>query len=167
MTIDEKFIQKLLAFAEADEWAKSKKKKKNKPNQFNCKNFFEVYFPRAAAASQLARIQDLNTHIGFEVTGEDGGLWMCELVQGDVQSISPTNKLTDEINFLYKTNVATLEEIVTGKISARDAFFKQRIDIQGDVERALLLSLLLEDLLREIPYQSETTSTRSSENISV
>ncbi|VAX42413.1 hypothetical protein MNBD_PLANCTO02-2152 [hydrothermal vent metagenome] len=165
VAIDDQFIKKLLTFAEDDQWAKSKRWKNNDSKRFNCKNFFEVYFPRAADDSQLVRIHDLNTRIGFEVTGEDGGLWVCELSRGNVKSISPTTHFTDKIDFLYKTDVTTLEEIVTGKISARDAFFKQRIDIQGDVERALLLSLLLEDLLREIPYQTETTSVKPLENI--
>ena len=165
--VDGQFINKLLTFAEFNQWGKSEKKVTDKSQRFSCKEFFEVYFPEAAAASQLVRIHDLNALLGFEVTGEYGGLWICQIVRGNVVSIKPVESFSGNNDFHYRTDTRTLEQIVQGQISARDAFFEQRIDIHGDIERALLLSLLLEDLLQEIPYNAETSGMIASERACV
>jgi predicted lipid carrier protein YhbT len=53
----------------------------------------------------------------------------------------------------YSTDPATFAAVVGGRETPQDAFFARRIEIAGDVEKALKLTVLLEQFLKEVPYR--------------
>ncbi len=153
-SVDKAFIHKLLNFAESDKWGKAENKTDKRKSGVDCNEFFEIYFPEAASQSKIARIKNLNISIGFRVHGnQGGGSWICIIKEGDVVSVNEISILPDSLDVYYSTSHEIFDEIVTGAITTRDAFFKQHLQIDGDIEKALLLSVLLEDLLQEIPFK--------------
>ena len=161
--VNSALIQRLMKFGESDGWGIRRGHRHIQPNGFDCAGFFESYFPEAARRSELVRMRDLNARIGFEIRGQRGGFWLCQLVAGDVVSVEPTSCIPNSVDFHYRTNCATLEEITSGRMTTREAFFEKRIEIVGNIERALLLALLFEDLLREYPYRPGVKKVASTE----
>lgn len=152
--IDRKFIHQLLSFAETDNWGKTGNESKTDLPEISCPDFFENYLVSAVSSSRIKKIKNLNLQILFQVTGNQGGNWVCQIQNGDVQSVHRVNIPPDSVQVSYRADHCVFIEIITGMISTRDAFFEQKIQITGDIEKALLLSVMLEDILQEIPYKS-------------
>ena len=50
---------------------------------------------------------------------------------------------------MYRTDPATFADVVRGRQSPQEAFFARRIEIEGDVEKALKLAVLFDHFLAE------------------
>ena len=51
----------------------------------------------------------------------------------------------------YRLDVATFAAIVCGKLSPPDAFFSRRIEIKGNIEKALKLAVIIRSFRAGIP----------------
>jgi predicted lipid carrier protein YhbT len=93
----------------------------------------------------------LNTTIALDVRGDGGGQWTCSWRDGQLQEVQ--RGLRGNPEFTYRTNVATFAAIVQGRQSPQNAFFDRHIEIHGDIEKALMLAVLLEQFVKEFPYK--------------
>lgn len=162
--VDYSLLMKLQAFAAADDWGDAKRQARSKQaassgEKFDCGDFFLRHFPAASAASRLEQINGLSTIVRFEITDATRGHWLCRLQDGLIVDIAATDSSTVQGNFHYQTDVETFQKIVSGGLNIREAFFARQIHIHGDIERALLLAVLFEELLQESPYQTPGSST--------
>ena len=149
--VDVSMMVRLQAFGAANDWGDSDRVG-NADLTFDCADFFLRHFPAASADSQLPSIPGLSTVVRFEIRGPKNGHWLCRLEHGRVVDIAQTNDRVTWADFLYQTDSDTFQQIVAGQLNVRQAFFERRINIDGDLERALLLAVLFEDLLQESPY---------------
>lgn len=155
--VDESMLIRLQAFGAADDWGHVDRIRKSR-GTFDCTEFFLRHFPAAAADSRLPQVPGLSAVVRFEIRGSDNGDWLCRLAHGRVVDIACTNGRATGADFLYQTDSDTFQQIVAGCLNIRQAFFERRINIDGDIERALLLAVLFEDLLQESPYHTAATS---------
>jgi len=151
--VDVDMLMRLQAFGDADNWGNAHRSR-GTGTAFDCADFFSRHFRAAAADSQLAQIPGLSTVVGFEIRGASNGNWLCRLEHGCVVDVAPTNARATGADFLYQADANTFQQILAGDLNIRQAFFERRINIDGDVERALLLAVLFEDLLQESPYDA-------------
>jgi thioester reductase-like protein/predicted lipid carrier protein YhbT len=114
-----------------------------------CAEYIEEIFPRQARRSSLAREAGLNLTIGIDLRGPGGGQWSCRWRQGEL--IYARRGLEDRPGVIYHTDTATFQAVVSRSQTPQEAFFEQRITITGDLETALKLAVLFEQLLAENP----------------
>ena len=55
---------------------------------------------------------------------------------------------------VYRTDAPTFAAVVRGRETPQEAFFDRRIEVEGDVEKALKLAVLFGHFAREFPYES-------------
>ncbi len=112
-----------------------------------CAEYIEQIFPRQNNRSRLAREAGLNLTACFDVTGPTGGQWTCRWRRGELVSV--TRGLKQDAAVTYHTDAVTFQEVVSGLQTPQEAFFEQRINITGDMEAALKLTVLFGQFLAE------------------
>ena len=75
--------------------------------------------------------------------------WAVDIRDGMVRSIN-ANAHTYQCTFIVDR--AAFGEIVAGRLNAQQAFFDRRIDIEGDVEVGLRLTVVLSAFFRKHPF---------------
>jgi thioester reductase-like protein len=142
--VDREMLERLIRFAVADGWGR---RMQPAPGSADCREYFERTFPEQARASGLARAVGLDICVGFGIAGPGGGEWFCLWERGEFRAVR--RGIAADAAVVYRTDVATFAAIIDGRQSPQDAFFAQRIAIDGDLETALKLVVLFEQFLRE------------------
>jgi predicted lipid carrier protein YhbT len=79
-----------------------------------------------------------------------GRSWALKIKQGRLVKISH-NSMSCQCSFLV--NFDTFCRVVSGRLVPQKAFFKRKIDIQGDMETGLKLATVLAEFFQKWPYQ--------------
>jgi nucleoside-diphosphate-sugar epimerase len=150
VVIDRPLVERLVQFAVTDEWGHRGRrgaKAPPAPARTDCRRYVEEVFPTAARRSVLGRAARLTATVALDVRGPHGGQWTCGWVGGDLQFVR--RGLDPAADVCYRTDPATFDDVVRGRQSAQDAFFARRIEVAGDVEKALKLAVMFGQFLRE------------------
>jgi nucleoside-diphosphate-sugar epimerase len=146
-------LTRLVRFAVADRWGRARRGQTTaRGSSSPCARYIEQFLPANVEHSVLVRAVALDLTLAFEIRGPGGGRWSCRWVQGRLADIR--HGLEPSAVVTYRTDVATFDAIVRGDLAPSDAFFAQRIAIEGDVETALKLAVLFGEFIREFPYRS-------------
>ncbi len=149
--VDAALLARLLQFAEADQWGRAPAARPSEPaSGLDCAHYMETFFPAQAPRSPLARAAALDLTIALDIHGPGGGQWSCQWIHGELAGVCRGLDARAEVT--YRTDVATFAAVVAGRQSAQEAFFARRIDMAGDVEKGLKLTVLLQQFLKEVPY---------------
>jgi len=151
--INRQMLTRLIGYAVADGWGRSRHPERDRPvpvaklHRIDPRQYIEEIFPQAARQSPLAQAAGLNVVVALDVQGPEGGQWTCRWVEGELAFVRPgLDKVAD---VLYRMTPAALEDVVLGRHSAQAAFFDRRIEVEGDVEKALKLAVLFGHFLAE------------------
>jgi thioester reductase-like protein len=147
--MDRALLSRLVRFPLADRWGRGQRRPLHAAT-VDCAHYVEEFFPVAIQRSSLAGVLD-NVTVGLEVPGAAGGQWTCCWVQGELVGVQ-RGRGTAEV--VYRLAPGTFAAVVTGQVSAQEAFFARQIDIEGNVEKGLKLAALFTQLVRECPYPS-------------
>jgi len=109
----------------------------------------EQFFPESARRSVLSRLP-LDITVSLDIRGQGGGGWSYRWSNGEL--IQVRRDLDPTAQVLFRTDTQTFAAIIGSRQSMQEAFFAQRIEIEGDVEKALLLARLFEEFTHEYPY---------------
>jgi hypothetical protein len=142
-------LTRLIRFALADRWGRASRKKVTRRSQLDCASYVERFFPEAVVRSSLWK---LPIDVNFDLDVRGGGQWQVRLRAG--QPVEVRRGSIAGAAIVYRTDAATFEAIVCGRQTPQEAFFERRIQISGDVERALKLALLFGQFVRECPYRA-------------
>jgi nucleoside-diphosphate-sugar epimerase len=160
--MDGALLIRLIEFARADGWGRRRRAParvrfpdKEWGMRGECADYLECFLPENAPRSLLAQSVTLNVTVGFDVRGPGGGQWLCRWSNGVLAPVQ--QNLVRGADVVYRTDTATFVEVVHGRQSPQDAFFARRIDIEGDVEKALKLAVLFGRFVQEFPYPPQTT----------
>jgi predicted lipid carrier protein YhbT len=93
------------------------------------------------------------------VRGREGGTWSFHCGNGGFAVERGQAKGAD---VTYRLEATTLEQLVRGSRTAQQAFFDGLIDIDGDMEKALKLALLIEEFLAETTQPKKERHVRLS-----
>lgn len=117
--------------------------------EVDCSHYLEQFFPESARQSVLSRIP-LDITLGLDIRGPGGGRWSFRRSSGELMQVR--RDLDPSAQVVYRMDTATFEAIVQCRQTPQEAFFAQRIEIEGDIEKALTLATLFEDFTRKFPY---------------
>jgi thioester reductase-like protein len=149
--VDAALLARLIQFAETDQWGRAPMPCPAGPAPgLDCAHYMETFFPAQAPRSPLARAAALDLTIALDIRGQGGGQWSCRWAQGELAGVCRGLDARAEVT--YRTDVATFAAVVAGRQTPQEAFFARRIDIAGDVEKGLKLTVLLQQFLKEFPY---------------
>jgi nucleoside-diphosphate-sugar epimerase len=148
--IDRTTLERLILFAEADEWGRSRRRSGRGQGTVDCADYVEWFFPDAARRSTLARLP-LDLTFGLEVRGPGGGRWRCRWSGRELAEVRRGPAAGAAV--VYRMDRATFDSVVRGRESPQAAFFARRIEIEGDLEKALKLAVLFGQFVKECPYR--------------
>jgi thioester reductase-like protein/predicted lipid carrier protein YhbT len=150
--VDRAVLQRLIRFAVRDDWGRTGagRRPRSRVRVSACADYIERIFPQQARRSPLARAAGLHLSVSFDIEGIGGGRWSCRWCRGELVYVR--RGLDPDAEVTYRTDTATLAEIVEGKQSPQEAFMQRRVAFVGNMETALKLAVLFGEFLRENPY---------------
>jgi hypothetical protein len=148
--LDRALLTRLIRFAVADGWGRSRARKHRAGAGIDCVRYVEQFFPEALRRSTLTRLP-VDVVIGLDVRGAGGGQWSVHCRGGALLHLGRGTDPDAEV--VYRMDVATFEAVVRGRQTPQEAFLSRRIEVDGDVEKALKLAVLFEYFVRECPYE--------------
>jgi nucleoside-diphosphate-sugar epimerase len=151
--VDHKLLTRLIRFAAADGWGRSRRQRPGGTGP-DCGDYVEHFFPEAVRRSLLARLP-LDVALGLDVRGPGGGRWSVRCRDGQV--IGFRRGTTAGAEVVYRLDVPTFAAVVRGRLAPQEAFLARRIEIEGDVEKALKLAVLFGYFVQECPYAPAPT----------
>ncbi len=128
----------------------------------DCASYIEHFFPDAVQRSSLAGVP-LDVTVGLKVGGAAGGCWSFRWIQGELLPVE--RGIIDRVEVVYRLDVPTFTEIISGRLSVQEAFFARRVEIGGNIEKGLKLAVLFSQFVREFPFHS--TARRETTNACV
>jgi thioester reductase-like protein len=156
--VDRAMLERLIRFAVADHWGRRSRRLTFRTVEQtpagDCAVYLERFFPEAAPRSSVARVLALNLTVGFDIAGPGGGQWSCRWIGGELRRVE--RGLDAAVEVTYHTDPRTFRAVVAGQITPQAAFFERRIEISGDIEKALKLAVLFAEFVREFPFRTTT-----------
>jgi len=152
--IDRALIARLIRFGIADGWGRKRRTDKlvARSNRVDCRQFMEEIFPQRARQSPLGRAAGLNLAVGIDVRGHGGGQWTLEWSAGELAVVR--KGLAECMEIVYHIDEDTFDDLIGGRQTPPEAFFARRIEVDGDLEKALKLAVLFGQFLHESQNQS-------------
>jgi nucleoside-diphosphate-sugar epimerase len=141
-------VERLLRFAQEDRWGRGKNPGDGPPARAAgsvCAHYLEHLLPERARHSPLVHALPAGLVLAFDVRGPGGGVWSCRRV-GDC-CLEVRRGLDPGAAVVYRIDVSTLDDLIKCRKTPQTAFFDGRIEIDGDVEKALKLAVLIEQFL--------------------
>jgi thioester reductase-like protein len=156
-SFDRELVVRLLRFAQEDNWGRERSR--GKPSRTpDLANYLENTVPEQVRLSPLAEALPRDLHFALDIHGHGGGQWSCRC--GD-RTLSVRRGLDASPALTFRIEAATFVDLIRGRQSAQKAFFDGRIEIDGDVEKALKLAMLIEQFLAEsLDCTAEPTEVR-------
>jgi thioester reductase-like protein/putative sterol carrier protein len=155
--IDRPMLARLIRYAVSDGWGRRSRRNPTRAvsrARINCRLYVEEVFPSAMRRSRVARAAGLDVTVALEVIGPGGGQWTCEWIGGDLASVH--RGLREGAEVRYRTDSDTFDDVIRGRQSPQEAFFARRIEVAGDVEKALKLAVLFGHFLTEDTVQAHS-----------
>ncbi len=120
------------------------------------RDYFDSFLPRIVGQLLLPDLRSLSVHAEIVVTDSGDPSWHLHLRDGRLMEIAHNGP---EADCRYVLDVATVLDVVRARVTPQDAFFNMRIEIEGNIERGLELSVVLESFFERFPYREADTET--------
>lgn len=114
------------------------------------REYFDSFLPRIVGQLLLPDLRSLSAHAEIVVTDSGDPSWHLQIRDGRLTEIAHNGSGAD---CRYVLDVATLLDVVRASVTPQDAFFEMRIEIEGNIERGLELSVVLENFFKRYPYR--------------
>lgn len=152
-------VDRQLRFAQNDGWGRERvRSPADRPMELA--HYLEDILPAQMRRSRLAEALPPGLIFTLDVRGPGGGRWMCRC--GD-RTLNVRRGAAAEAVFAYRMEAPILDTLIHGRQSPQQAFLEDRIQIDGDMEKALKMAMLIEQFLAEI----NKNSTKRREKIHV
>lgn len=112
--------------------------------------YFTEFLPGIIGQLMMENLKDLSCQAEILVTDSGDAPWRLGIEQGRLMHVDQEGP---DPECRYVLDIDTLIDIVTAQCSPQDAFFEMRIEIEGDIERGLELSAVLEIFFKTFPYE--------------
>jgi thioester reductase-like protein len=148
---DRELVIRLLRFAQEDNWGRERAL--GKPARtLDLTHYLERVLPVQVRQSPVSRALPRGLCFALSIDGPGGGQWTCRC--GD-RTIRVQRGLDPSAVVTYRMDAPTFEGLIHGRQTTQRAFFDGRIEIDGNMEKALMLALLIEQFLVERPARPE------------
>lgn len=149
-SFDRELVVRLLRFAQEDNWGRERRAKVVAASDLA--HFLERVLPEQVRQAPVSHELPRGLLFALDVTGLGGGRWSCRCVG---RTLNMHRGLHSDALFTYRLDAPTFAGMVHGRLTARQAFFDGRIEIEGNVEKALMFAVLIEQFLVELPGRSQ------------
>ena len=148
-SVDRDLLVRLIEFAVEDRWGR--RQRSAAPKRVDCRQYIEEVFPERSRRSPLAKAANLNVAVGIDIRGPNGGEWTCHWIDGELVGVC--RGISTRVDVFYHIDEMTFDDLINGRQSPPEAFFAKRIEVDGDVEKALKLAVLFGHFLTESPIR--------------
>ncbi len=139
------------AYQTIDIKPKNIKKRPEITNETTPVEYFEELIFARVNLCPLPRIESLNTVIKFDIKGVAAGSWTIEVEAGFLKRVVrnftdaslPSSETVLEPASTFQMDSETFMSILRREITPQQAFFKKKVQIQGDIMIALKMNVLV------------------------
>jgi putative sterol carrier protein len=114
-----------------------------------CKRYFKDFVPTIVGQSMLEDFEDFSACVEIVMTDDSEPPWRFVIENGRLAAIGYDGPPP---NCRFESDAETLAELITGKTSPTNAFLEMRVEVTGDLDKALHLSLAMEEFFHRYPY---------------
>ncbi len=152
--LDTAFFSRLLKYAREVKWGKKYTTPLSPAKDSNhiVERYFESFLTDKMHKQLLPNLRNLSATCRIRVEDIPDRSWALKIEKGRLEKIS-ANSMSCQCEFLVDRE--TFGRIVSGQLAPQKAFFKRKIDIQGDMETGLKLATVLAEFFRKWPYHTE------------
>jgi putative sterol carrier protein len=111
--------------------------------------YFDDYLPTLRHQLLIEDLETLDASCRINVTDAPDGAWTLVIERGRLTRVEREGPVPEAI---FNLSAETLLEVVTGELSPQQAFFSQRIDLEGDLETGMKLSIVLAPFFKRFPF---------------
>jgi predicted lipid carrier protein YhbT len=111
--------------------------------------YFTEFLPTIIGRLLLEDLRELSDCFEIVVTDDAAPPWRLEIEAGRLVHVGHDGPAPA---CRFSLDAATLAEVVAARRTPADAFFDKRIELEGDVERGLVLSTVLEPFFHRFPF---------------
>lgn len=113
------------------------------------RQYFDEFLPSILGQCLMEDLRSLNCTIEIEVSDTDDKPWCLVIEEGCLTQVGPSSS---PCNCRYVLDLSTLLDVVTAQCNPQEAFFDTRINIEGDMEEGLRLSIVLAEFFERFPF---------------
>jgi len=149
--LDTAFFSRLLGYARDVKWGRKYSKPSCRPKDSNhvVERYFDSFLADKMHKQLLPDLRNLSATCRICVEDIPDRSWALKIEKGRLEKIS-ANSMNCQCEFLVDRE--TFGRVVSGQLAPQKAFFKRKIDIQGDMETGLKLATVLAEFFRKWPY---------------
>lgn len=152
-TYDASAIMRLVRYAQSTSWGR--RRRNSAACVSDCAEYFESFLPFHVAKSEVAGMTALTAKVSFVIEDEPEGRWLCTFDRGRLTHVDRgTNGHRED--FGYKTTQSVFWESVSGRPHPQELFLTGRVEMFGNIERALKMSMVLHSFTKEFPCDPKT-----------
>lgn len=150
---DRQLTARLLEFAQADNWGRQRSRPHAAPSS-ECAHYLECVLPQQVQRSPLARALPAGFRFVLDICGVNGGQWSFCCGGEEILSMERGIRTVPEV--IYRIEAEMFLRLIRGQQSAQKAFLEGQIEIEGDMEKALMLAMFIEQFLAESSAPAST-----------
>ena len=148
--MDVDYFRRLLNYARSVDWGRKPAERLHaQPLPAPVKEYFDLFLARKVGQRLLPDLHRISSQFGIHLCELPREHWALDVRQGVLHAIS-TNGMKTECRF--RLDVPTFLEIVSGRLTPQNAFFKDRIHIEGDMQTGLRLAAVFGQFFRRFPF---------------
>lgn len=111
--------------------------------------YFTDFLPTIIGKHMMDGIEDFNACVEIVVTDSDELPWRFGIKNGTLNYVGQDGPAP---NCRFESDSKTLMELITGQISSTNAFMEMRVEVTGDLDMALHVSLIMDEFFQRYPY---------------
>lgn len=119
------------------------------PGIRDCAAYFEEYLPTLLGKRLVDGLAGLDCVFEIAMMNRQETGWRLTVSDGRLAEVREANN-TGQCRFLVSEE--GLRKIIRGEVTPADAFLDLQVEIEGDVELGLRLSMVLEPFFQRFPY---------------
>jgi len=145
------YMQKLLQYARRVKWGKvCKEVRTEKQLPDSVQSYFRVFLKEKMHQLLLPEVRSLTATFRIQFNENANQHWTMTVQKGKLEAVCENGQNSE---CQYFTDIPTFREIVAGQLSPQQAFFQQKVDIQGDIEVGLKVATVLAEFFHKYPYE--------------
>jgi thioester reductase-like protein len=142
-TFNREFVARLLRFAHSDGWGRDRTHSP-KARSTELAEYLEDILPAQMQRSRLAAALPPDLAFVIDILGR--GRWTCRCRD---RALDMRSGVDADADFTYRLEAQVFNNLIRGRETAQHAFLQGHIQIDGDMEKALKMAMLIEEFLAE------------------
>ena len=115
-------------------------------------HYFQVFLKKRTGQRLIKNLRTFTSHFVIDFTDAPLKPWAITIDQGLLISVSQNGSVQNP-HCRYLVTAGAFRDIIEGRMSPQEGFFKGEVDIHGDIRHGLKLASLMEIFFKEYPYR--------------